>query len=98
MAGLDARYRSATQGATGAAGASADALLAQPTDAFIRVSRDIADVRAFLETGGATVSVVRGTDEGYILAQVPVSLIKQIVQRAEVTEVSSGIVAYMDPL
>ena len=86
MAGLVARHEAATQGAAGAVGALTDPLLAEPTDAFIRVSRNIGGVRTFLETNGATVSVVRGSDDGYILAQVPVSFINRIAERSEVTE------------
>ena len=42
--------------------------------------------------------VSRGSDSGYILAKVPVSAIQSVAERTEVTEVSSGVVAYMDPL
>ena len=95
MAGLTARHQARIRGG---AVALADPLLAEPTDAFIRVSQDIGDTRTFLETNGAAVSVARGSDHGYILAKVPVSLIERIAQRAEVTGVSSGVVAYMDQL
>ena len=98
MAGLVARHKAATQGASGAVRALTDPLLAEPTDTFIRVSRDIDNTRSFLETNGATVSVVRGSGDGYILAQVPVSLIERVAKRSEVTDVSSGVVAYMDQL
>ena len=95
MAGLVALHKSSSQGSTRS---PRDPLLSRSADAFIRLSRDIDDTKSFLETGRGTVVISRGTDSGYILAQVPVSLIERVAQRAEVTEVSSGVVGYMDPL
>ena len=94
-AGLVARHETASQvvGHT-----AADPLLVEPADAFVRISHDISGVRAFLEANGATVIVSRGSDSGYILAQVSVSLIAELAERVEVTEVSSGKVAATNEL
>ena len=94
LAGLVARHQERVE--SGAR--TTDPLLVEPAGAFIRVSRNIASIRRFLENNDAIVSTVRGSDNGYIIAEIPIALLISLAQRSEVTSVDSKVEAYLDPL
>ena len=76
----------------------AEAAFLAPRGVFIRVDRNIADVRGFLEANGAKVSATRGFYDGYIIAEAPLSLINRLARRPEVVSVESKVETYLDPM
>ena len=72
--------------------------LLPPRGVFIRVNRNIGDVRSFLEANGAKVSAVRGSYDGYIIADAPLSLLNSLARRPEVVSVESKLAVYLDPM
>ena len=76
----------------------AEAAFLAPRGVFIRVDRNIADVRSFLEANGAKVSATRGSYDGYIIAEAPLSLINRLARRPEVVSIESKVETYLDPM